>query len=94
MAKGAIEVMNGMNIRHVTPSDFTENYFNEAVFTQLNSRDYHTHKEGKDFHRDEFFSCATRPIYFYTPQACPILPPARSYDLYRTATDTADTYRY
>jgi alanine dehydrogenase len=55
VAKGAIEVMNGMGIRHVSPFDFIHKYFDEAVYTQLNSRDYHLHREGKDFHIDEFF---------------------------------------
>jgi len=69
VAKGAIEVMNGMNIRHVTPSDFVDKYFNEAVFTQLNSRDYHIHKEGKDFHRDEFFKFPERYEGAFLPYA-------------------------
>lgn len=56
VAKGAIEVMNGMGIRRVTPARFLAEDFDEPVFTQINSRDYNKHKEGKQFARDEFFS--------------------------------------
>ncbi|MCZ6900148.1 MAG: NAD(P)-dependent oxidoreductase, partial [Bacteroidetes bacterium] len=54
-SKGAMEVMNGMHIRHVSPAQYLTEYFEEPVFTQLNIRDYHKHKEGKDFNRKEFY---------------------------------------
>jgi alanine dehydrogenase len=56
VAKGAIEVMNGMGIRKVSPAEFTSRYFDEPVFTQLNNRDYNKHKLGKAFNRGEFFA--------------------------------------
>lgn len=56
VAKGAIEVMNGIGIRQVTPGRFVSEDFDEPVFTQINSRDYNKHSTGKDFHRDEFFN--------------------------------------
>ena len=55
VAKGAMEVLNGVGIRKVTPAVFIEQYFHEPVFTQLNNRDYHIHKEGDAFNRGEFF---------------------------------------
>lgn len=55
VAKGAIEVMAGLNIRKVTPSRFVSEDFDEPVYTQLNSRDYNKHREGKEFNRKEFF---------------------------------------
>lgn len=56
VAKGAIEVLNGVGIRKVTPHDFLFERFSEPVFTQLNSRDYVAHVDGQDFHRQEFFT--------------------------------------
>ncbi len=56
VAKGAMEVLNGMGIRNVSPAEFTTKYFDEPVFTQLNNRDYNKHREGKLFNRGEFFS--------------------------------------
>lgn len=55
VAKGSMEVLNGVGIRKVTPAVFIEQYFHEPVFTQLNNRDYHIHKEGDAFNRGEFF---------------------------------------
>jgi len=56
VSKGAMEVLHGIGTRRVTPHDFLNENFNEPVFTQLNSRDYHKHKEGQDFLRNEFYS--------------------------------------
>ncbi len=55
VAKGAMEVLLGMNIQKVTPAEYLEENFKEAVFTQLNSRDYHFHKDGALFSRNEFY---------------------------------------
>ncbi len=55
VAKGAIEVLHGMKIRHVSPAKYLEDLFHEPTFTQLNSRDYHLHKQGREFSRAEFF---------------------------------------
>jgi len=55
VAKGAMEVLNGIGIRKVTPSDYLNRYFHEPVFTQLNNRDYTKHIEGLPFNLGEFF---------------------------------------
>ncbi|MGB3464791.1 MAG: NAD(P)-dependent oxidoreductase [Cyclobacteriaceae bacterium] len=55
VAKGAMEVLYGMGIRKVSPADFVEERFEEPVFTQLSSRDYHVHKDGHKFEREEFY---------------------------------------
>ncbi|UXX80743.1 NAD(P)-dependent oxidoreductase [Reichenbachiella carrageenanivorans] len=55
VAKGAMEVLLSMNMRKVTPERFVNEDFQEPVFTQLNSRDYNRHKDGKDFKRSDFF---------------------------------------
>jgi len=55
VAKGAMEVLHGMNIRKVTPAAFIEEQFDYPVFTQLNTRDYHLRKDGGEFSRHEFY---------------------------------------
>ena len=54
VAKGAMEVLYGMGILQVSPYEFLHERFDQPVFTQLNSQDYHVHKEGKPFNRTEF----------------------------------------
>lgn len=56
VSKGAMEVLNGMGIRKVSPAEFLEEYFNEPVYTQLNTRDYNRRIGSGDFDRDEFYS--------------------------------------
>lgn len=58
VAKGAMEVMTGMNIRRVSPAEFLNENYEFPVYTQLNTRDYHIHKEGKSFSRKDFFANA------------------------------------
>lgn len=55
VAKGSIEVLKGMKIKEVTPEEFLNNNYNEVVFTQLNSEDYHHRKTDKAFVTKEFY---------------------------------------
>ena len=55
VAKGAMEVLMGAGIRKVTPAVFLNERFDEPVFTQINSRDYHFKQNGEEFNRHEFF---------------------------------------
>jgi saccharopine dehydrogenase (NAD+, L-lysine-forming) len=55
VAKGAIEVLEGMGIKRVSPEEFLQGNFTEVVFTQLNSRHYHYRRGGGDFSQDEFY---------------------------------------
>ncbi len=55
VAKGAMEVLHDVSIKQVTPHDFLIEKFDEPVFTQLNSRDYHKKRDGGGFHRNEFY---------------------------------------
>lgn len=55
VAKGAIEVLHGAGIRKVTPYDYLHETFDEPVFTQLNSRDYHLPMDSAEFKRTEFY---------------------------------------
>jgi alanine dehydrogenase len=51
-----MEVLLGLGVRRVSPAQFLQQIYPEAVFTQLNARDYHVNKEGSLFSRSEFFA--------------------------------------
>lgn len=55
VSKGAMEVLNGMGIRKVSPAEFVNEYFNGPVYTQLNTRDYNRKVGTGEFSRDEFY---------------------------------------
>ncbi|ADR22759.1 alanine dehydrogenase [Marivirga tractuosa] len=55
VAKGAMEVMYGMNILQVSPHEFLNERFDRPVFAQLSSHTYHKKKDGGAFNRDEFY---------------------------------------
>jgi hypothetical protein len=54
VAKGAMETLDTAGIRKVSPHDFLRNEFDEPVYVQLSSADYHVRKEGGHFNREEF----------------------------------------
>lgn len=54
VAKGAMETLDSAGIRKVSPKDFLSNTFNESVYVQLGSADYHVRKQGGLFNREEF----------------------------------------
>ncbi len=56
VAKGAMEILNGLGIRQVTAAQFVDQINPGPVYTQLNSRDYHVSKNGTVFNRGEFFA--------------------------------------
>jgi alanine dehydrogenase len=55
VAKGAMEVMYGMDILQVSPHEFLNERFDRPVFTQLSSHAYHKKKDGTQFNRNEFY---------------------------------------
>jgi alanine dehydrogenase len=55
VAKGAMEVMYGMDILQVSPYEFLNERFDRPVFTQLSSHTYHKKKDGSAFNRNEFY---------------------------------------
>ena len=56
VAKGAMEVLNGLNLRRLSPEEFLNRDFSEPTYVQLNARDYHSHKQGHQFSRTTFFA--------------------------------------
>ncbi|MFN3403265.1 MAG: NAD(P)-dependent oxidoreductase [Cytophagaceae bacterium] len=63
VSNGAIEILSLLGIRKVSPTEFLEKKFDEPVFAQLRSVDYHRHKEGLDFESKEFH---TNPEKYYS----------------------------
>lgn len=53
---GAAKVLLDMGIKKVSPKDYIENTYDEAVFTQLKCRDYAAAKDGSDFNKKEFYT--------------------------------------
>ncbi|MBS1506770.1 MAG: alanine dehydrogenase [Bacteroidetes bacterium] len=54
VAKGAMETLDTAGIRKVSRADFLSLTFDEPVYVQLSSSDYHYRKDGGHFNRDEF----------------------------------------
>lgn len=54
VGKGSMETLDSAGIRKVKPYDFLTKEFNEPVYVQLGSVDYHLRKEGGHFNREEF----------------------------------------
>jgi saccharopine dehydrogenase (NAD+, L-lysine forming) len=54
VAKGSMETLDTAGIRKVNTTDFLTQDFQEPVYVQLSSADYHVRKEGGHFNREEF----------------------------------------
>jgi alanine dehydrogenase len=54
VGKGAMETLDSARIRKVNVHDFLYKKFDEPVYIQLSSADYHTRKQGGHFNREEF----------------------------------------
>lgn len=54
VGKGSMETLDSAGIRKVSPQEFLQRTFNEPVYVQLSSSDYHKRKEGGHFNREEF----------------------------------------
>ena len=54
VGRGAMESLDTAGIRKVSPADFLNRQFDEPIYVQLSSADYHTRKQGGHFNREEF----------------------------------------
>ncbi len=54
VGKGAMETLDTAGIRKVNALDFLNKKFDEPVYVQLGSGDYHIRKDGGHFNREEF----------------------------------------
>ena len=69
VGRGSMETLDTAGIRKVTPEDFLNKTFNEPVYVQLSSADYHKRKEGGHFNREEFHKNPERYISHFTDYA-------------------------
>ncbi len=60
VGKGSMETLDSAGIRKVNPHDFLTKQYDEPVYVQLGSADYHTRKEGGHFIREEFHKSPER----------------------------------
>ncbi len=55
VASGAIEMLNAMKIKKVSPKDFLTKQFSEPVYTQLGVKEYVKRIDGADWNESDFF---------------------------------------
>jgi len=55
VAQGAAQVLLDMGIRQVTPEEFLTRSWDEAVFTQISSRQYVARKDSQPFESQDFY---------------------------------------
>ncbi len=56
VAGGAMEIMQHLKIKRISPEDFLSKEYNEAVFTQIDPWHYTKRKDGKEFDFNYFIS--------------------------------------
>ena len=56
VAGGALETLKTAGVQQVSPAEFLEQEFGQAVFTQLYPKDYNRHKGGNAFDLKHFFA--------------------------------------
>ena len=67
VASGAVLVLKDMGIRQVEPNEFLEQDFSEAIFTQLDCKDYVARKDGQTFDLQDFFKNPQLHKNIFTP---------------------------
>ncbi len=66
VGRGSMETLDSAGIRKVSPQLFLEMNFDEPVYVQLSSSDYHRRKEGGHFNREEFHKHPERYESFFS----------------------------
>lgn len=56
VGKGATEILDYLKIRRVDCNDLLQNQYDEPVYAQLRSKDYHVTLNGSEFSNAEFYS--------------------------------------
>lgn len=59
VAGGSMEILDGANIRKVSPEELLNETFDEPVYANLLPQDYNKHKLGKDYSDADFFANPT-----------------------------------
>jgi len=78
VAKGVFEILDAASIKKVSPKEFLSQNFDEAVYTQLDSRDLYARKTDNSFVEQEFF---TQPELY----KCIVIPYLSRTDLFINA---------
>jgi alanine dehydrogenase len=55
VGRGALEILSSIGIKEVSASDFLNQNFDEAVYTQLKVSDYFARSDGKPFDKQAFY---------------------------------------
>ncbi len=55
VSNGAKEMLDGMGLTEVSPSDFKSKTYNESVYTQIDVLDYNQRKDGKILDKYDFY---------------------------------------
>ncbi len=69
VGKGAMETLDTVGIRKVSPVDYLTKDFDEPVYVQLSSAEYHSRKEGGPFNREEFHQNPERYNSYFSDYA-------------------------
>lgn len=56
VGQGAVEVLRDMGIRQVSPQEFLNQAFEEAIFVHLSSKNYAKRKDGTSFEYNDFYA--------------------------------------
>lgn len=56
VASGALEIIDLLGIKRVSPQEFITESFNEPVYTRLKSKDFYLHRENKDWDTNYFYN--------------------------------------
>jgi hypothetical protein len=67
VANGARETLEAMGIQRISPIDFLQNEYENAVFTQLDCIDYAARKDGKAFDLQDFFNHPSEYTSIFQP---------------------------
>lgn len=67
VSTGAAKNLRDIGIRQVSAAEFLEQDFSEAVFTQLGSADYVTHRDGRAYDRSHFHAHSDEYLSSFAP---------------------------
>lgn len=67
VGSGAVEVLQDMGIRQVSPEDYLVNEYQEAIFTHLSSRHYMIRKDGAPYQATDFYNHPDRYCSSFEP---------------------------
>jgi len=69
VSTGAVKNLHDIGIRQVSPAEFLEQDFAEAVFTQLHAADYVAHRDGRAFDKSHFYAEGEEYVSTFAPYA-------------------------